>query len=226
MFLNLPSYILRKVSKTSQQSYSRILWRNITATSQRNSAMEFYGRILQQCYSKTVPQQNSLAKCSNIIAGQYHSRILWQNTTTLQQDSIVEFCGRIQQHYSRTVPQQNSVAESSNVTAGQYRSRILWQNVAALQQDSTIAEFCGIIQQRYSKTVSQQNSVAECNSVTAGQYRSRNLQQNTATFKQSSIMSKILWQNTTISQQSSMALHQNAIANITTTPQSSTTKIS
>ena len=36
---------------------------------------------------------------NNIIAGQYHSRILWQNTATLQQDSIVaEFCGRTQQH--------------------------------------------------------------------------------------------------------------------------------
>nr|POE78156.1 hypothetical protein CFP56_35680 [Quercus suber] len=108
-----------------------------------------------------------MAKRSSVTAGQYHSRILWQNaaalpqdstvakfcggiqqqysnvTATLRQDSTVaEFCGRIQQRYSKTVPQQNSVAKCSNVTAGQYRSRILWQNTATLQQDSAVAEFC------------------------------------------------------------------------------------
>nr|POE75815.1 hypothetical protein CFP56_05085 [Quercus suber] len=71
------------------------------------------------------------------------SRILWQNTATLQQGSAAaEFCGRIQQRYSKKVLQQNSEVEYSNVTAGQYRSRILWQNTATLQQDSAVAEFC------------------------------------------------------------------------------------
>ena len=104
MFLNLPRYILRKVSKMSQQSYSRILWWNITATLQQNNVVEFYGRILLQRYSKTVSQQNSVAECSSVIVGQYRSRILWQNIATLQQDSTVaEFCGKTQQCQNRAV---------------------------------------------------------------------------------------------------------------------------
>ena len=111
MLLNLPSYIIRKVSKTSQQSYSRILWRNITATLQQNNIMEFYGRILQQRYSRTVQQQNSVAEYNNVTAGQYCSKILWQNTATLKQSNIVskmlwqniaaKCCGRIPQYHSR-----------------------------------------------------------------------------------------------------------------------------
>ena len=44
MFLNLPSYTLRKVFKTSQQYHSGILWWSITATLQQDSDVaEFYG---------------------------------------------------------------------------------------------------------------------------------------------------------------------------------------
>ncbi|KAK7840696.1 hypothetical protein CFP56_016295 [Quercus suber] len=44
-----------------------------------------------------------LAELINVIAGRYRSRILWQNTATLQQDgTVTEFCGKMQQRYSRT----------------------------------------------------------------------------------------------------------------------------
>ena len=149
MFLNLSSYTLRKVSKTSQQSYSRILWQNIAATLQQDSAVaEFCGRM-QQCYSRTVPQQNSVAKCGNVTAGQCRSRILWKNAATLQLDSAVEeFCdrmqqlysrtdnivaeffGRMQQRYGRTVQQQKSVPEHDNIKTKQYH------------EQSAMAEYC------------------------------------------------------------------------------------
>ena len=148
MFLNLPSYTLKKVFKMPKQRRSRILWQNTTTLQQDSTVAEFCGKM-QHRYSRIVPQQNPVAKCNIVIAGQYRSRILWQNiAATLQQDNAVaEFCGRIQQRYNRTVPQQNSVAKCSNVTAGQYRSIILSQNVVALQQDSTVAEICSKKQQ-------------------------------------------------------------------------------
>ena len=38
--------------------------------------------------------------CNNITAGQCRSRILWQNTATLQWDTTVaEFCGKMQERY-------------------------------------------------------------------------------------------------------------------------------
>ena len=50
-----------------------------------------------------------MAEYSNVTAGQYHSKILWQNAATIQRDNtVVEFFGKIQQRYNRT-----------------YRSRIL-----------------------------------------------------------------------------------------------------
>nr|POE83308.1 hypothetical protein CFP56_39874 [Quercus suber] len=80
---------------TTGQYHSRILWQNAAALPQDSTIAEFYGRT-QQRYRMTVPtmpQQNSVAKCSNVTTGQYRSRILWQNTATLQQDSAVaELC--------------------------------------------------------------------------------------------------------------------------------------
>ena len=131
MFLNLPSYTLRKVSKMPQQCHSRILLQNIATLQQDSTVAEFCGKM-QYHYSRIVPQQNPMAKCSIVTARQYHSRILWQNiAATLQQDSTVaKFCGRMQQRYGKIVPQQKSVQNTATLKQSSIMSKVLWQNIA------------------------------------------------------------------------------------------------
>ena len=115
-------------------------------------------------------------------------------------------------HVSKSLPKQDMqmflnlpsyALRKVSKMSQQCRSRIMLQNIATLQQDSTIAEFCGRIQQRYSRTVLQQNSVAEHSNIKIEQYCEQSAM--------AEYCSRMLWQNTTIPQQSSMALHQNAI---------------
>ena len=85
-----------KVFKTSQKYHGRILWH---ATLQQNSTIaEFYGKISQQRYNKTVPQQNSVVVCNYIETEQYHE----QNAMVEYYiNTIAECCGRIPQYHSR-----------------------------------------------------------------------------------------------------------------------------
>ena len=125
MFLNRPSYTLRKVSKTSQQYCSGILWWSITTTLQQNSVVEFCGKILQQHYNRIVSQKNFVAKHSNVKIEQYReqsamaeycSRMLWQNTTipqqssmALHQNAIVEYHYNTIEFYNRKYPENSTI---------------------------------------------------------------------------------------------------------------------
>ena len=116
MFLNRPSYTLRKVSKTSQQYCSGILWWSITTTLQQNSVVEFCGKILQQHYNRIVSQKNFVAKHSNVKIEQY-----------CEQNALVEYCSRMLGQ-NTTIPQWSSMALHQNAVAKYHYNTIEFYN--------------------------------------------------------------------------------------------------
>ena len=116
MFLNRPSYTLKKVSKTSQQHHSGILWWSITTPLQQNSVAEFYGKILQQRYNRTVSQQNSVAEHSNVKTEQYR-----------EQNALVEYCSKMLGQ-NTTIPQWSSMALHQNAVAKYHYNTIEFYN--------------------------------------------------------------------------------------------------
>ena len=116
MFLNRPSYTLRKVSKTSQQYCSGILWWSITTTLQQNSVVEFCGKILQQHYNRIVSQKNFVAKHSNVKIEQY-----------CEQNALVEYCSRMLGQ-NTTIPLWSSMALHQNAVAKYHYNTIEFYN--------------------------------------------------------------------------------------------------